>query len=76
MKNQCAFCKEEGYQKVDYMKLKNKKELMPEVNVAQVISVRKQSVYFDTNCCDFKVEGRPHDRIDWGGTADTNHMIY
>ena len=39
------------------------------------LTVGKQSACSDTNCYDFK-GGRPHDRIDWGGIAETNHMIY
>jgi len=37
-KNQCAFYKEEGHEKVDCPKLKNKKESKPEANIAQVKS--------------------------------------
>jgi len=43
------------------------------VNLALIPIIVKQFLCSDTNCCEFK--GLPHDRIDWGGALEMNHMI-
>ena len=44
------------------------------VDLALISIVEKQYVCSDNNYCEI---GRClHDRIDWGGTMEINHMIY
>ena len=43
------------------------------IQLIRLLNVRKQYVCSDTNCYEFET---PHDQLDWGSAAETNHNIY
>ena len=52
-RNQCALCKELGHWKVDCPKVKDKKELMTETNLAKVVSTQASTSQADGSDSDF-----------------------